>query len=178
MHAFRRLTVWKKAHELALRVHRLADQLPPRRFAELTLRLREMAPAPAVHIARGSASPEPEEFARALDLAAGAARTLDYHLLLATELGAVDRSEYTRLNARVDQVCVMLAALRRTVLRGSSTRAPRIRRPAANEARETAETTRAADSASPAAAGEAKPGRRPPRPGRVPTRHRRPDRSP
>jgi four helix bundle protein len=172
MHSFRRLTVWKKAHELALRVHRLTGQIPQRRFAELTLRLREMAPAAAVHIARGSASLEPEEFARALDLASGAARTLDYHLLLAAELEAIERSEYTRLNARIDQICVMLAALRRTVLGGRQADPGRHRRQGAD-----------VKSRGPGSRGSATnphaPGHRPPsRPGSAPTRHRRPDRSP
>jgi four helix bundle protein len=165
MHSFRRLTVWKKAHELALRVYRVADQIPHRRFAELTLRLREIAAAAPAHIARGSASDEPDEFARALDLASGAARALDYQLLLAAELQAMERSEYTRLNARIDQICVMLAALRRTILRDAGSPM------AGRSAREAdARTTTAADATS-------RPVPRPPRPAREPSRHRRPDRS-
>lgn len=116
MAPFRRLTVWKKAHELVLRVHESTADVSERRYPGLAAQLRAAATAVAARIVEGCGRDSPGEFAEFLDAALRLARELDYHLLLATDLGALGRSDYARLNARIDQVCRMLVALRTTVL--------------------------------------------------------------
>ena len=115
MAPFRKLTVWKKAHELVLRVYEATADLSDRKHPGLAAQLRTAAAAVAARIVEGSGRDSPGEFAEFLDVALRRARELDYHLLLAADLGALGRSDYARLNARIDQVCRMLAALRKTV---------------------------------------------------------------
>ncbi|HSA54710.1 MAG TPA: four helix bundle protein [Gemmatimonadaceae bacterium] len=115
MAPFRRLTVWKKAHELVLRVYQATADHSRWQHPGLAAQLRTSAAAVAAKIVEGSARDSPAEFIELLDVALRLARELDYHLLLATDLGALGRSDYARLNARIDQVCRMLLALKKTV---------------------------------------------------------------
>jgi four helix bundle protein len=115
MHPFRRLAVWRKAHELALRVYEGTTGISERRFPGLTGQLRRAASSIAATIVEGAGRDTPAQFARFLECAAASARELDYHLLLAADLGAIDRSEQVRLNARVDELSRMLVALRKVV---------------------------------------------------------------
>lgn len=115
MAPFRRLTVWKKAHELVLRVYESTADLSDRQHPGLAAQLRSAAASVAARIVEGSGRDTPSEFAEFLKEALRLSRELDYHLLLATDLGALGRSDYARLNARIDQVCRMLVALRKTV---------------------------------------------------------------
>lgn len=115
MSSFRKLSVWRKAHALALRVHEAAAAIPERRFPGLPDRLRTCASDLPAAIAEGTWRESPQEFSDCLRGAIACARDLDYRLLLAADLGAIGRAEHVRLSARVEQVCRMLAALRDTV---------------------------------------------------------------
>ena len=68
------------------------------------------------NIAEGTGQVTAAQFARYLTIALGSARELDYHVLVARDLMLLGSSDYARLEARVDQVCRMLAVLRLRVL--------------------------------------------------------------
>ena len=83
----------------------------------------------AANIAEGSGQVTPPQFARYLTIALGSARELDYHLLLGKDLGVLPLSDYARLDARINQVSAMLAALRTRVLQktnGTQIRSDRV----------------------------------------------------
>jgi four helix bundle protein len=115
MHAFRRLNVWRKSHELTLRVYEATAAVSERRFPGLTGQLREAASAIPAKIVDGAGRDSPIEFAQVLTGALASTRELEYIVLLAAEVGAIAASEHVRLSARVDEVSRMLTALRKTV---------------------------------------------------------------
>jgi four helix bundle protein len=115
MHPFRRLNVWRKSHELTLRVYEATSALSERRFPGLTSQLRQSASSIPVNIIDATGRETPVQFAQFLDVALTSARELEYYVLLASDLGAVPASEHVRLTARIDEVCRMLVALRKTV---------------------------------------------------------------
>jgi len=83
--------------------------------------MRRASSSIAANIAEGSGQVTAAQFARYLTIALGSARELDYHLLLAHDLGVYSSSDYARLDARVDEVCRVLVVLRmRVVQRGDS----------------------------------------------------------
>jgi four helix bundle protein len=82
---------------------------------------RASASVPA-NIAEGSGQVTAAQFARYLTISLGSARELDYHLLLAHDLGLFPSSDYARLDARVDEVCRVLVALRLKVLQNGDRR--------------------------------------------------------
>jgi len=115
MHSFRRLSVWRKAHELVLRVYESTAPVSERRYPGLTSKLRRAATCVAANIAAGAGCDTQVQFARLLGLSLASARELDYHVLLAADLKAIEPSEHVRLTARIDEVCRMLTGLRKTI---------------------------------------------------------------
>lgn len=117
MHPFRRLSVWRKAHELTLRAYHASAEIRERDFPGISTHLRRTAASIAANIAEGCGRDTATQFAQFLEIALASARELDYHLLLAADLGAIGRSRHAMLEARTDEVCRMLVSLRRQVLR-------------------------------------------------------------
>ena len=115
MHPFRRLAVWQKGHELALATYRATEGVSYRRFPGLADQLRRAVCSIPANVAEGSGRDTPEQFAHFLEIAIGSAREVDYLLQLAADLEAIARSDHAKLEARNDQVCRMLVALRATI---------------------------------------------------------------
>jgi four helix bundle protein len=112
---FRRLDVWTKAHELVLETHRSLGRTQDRAYPGLSSQMRRAAAAIPTNIAEGCGHSTRREFARFLQIALASAHELDYHLLLAHDLGALAGPPYARLDARTTQVKQMLSALLRRV---------------------------------------------------------------
>jgi four helix bundle protein len=115
---FRNLTVWRKSHLLAIAVYRATREYPRDELYGLTSQTRRAAVSIPANIAEGCGRATDADFARFLDLAAGSANELEYHLLLASELSFMPPGEYDPLAAGVREVKQMLASLIRR-LRGS-----------------------------------------------------------
>lgn len=116
MFPFRKLAVWHRAHELTLAVHEVTERAYRGRYASIINQTRRASMSVAANIAEGSGQVTPAQFARYLTIAIGSARELDYHVLLAKDLGLLPLPDYARLEARIDQVSGMLAMLRIRVL--------------------------------------------------------------
>jgi len=115
MHPFRKLTVWQKAHELALRTYRATTGMSGSLYPGLAAQIRRAAFSIPANISEGAGRDTAPQFARHLEIAIGSARELDYFILLARDLGAISPAEHARLAARIDQVCAMAVSLRKRV---------------------------------------------------------------
>ena len=116
MFPFRKLAVWRRAHALSLAIHEVTERVYRGRYASLIDQMRRASVSIAASIVEGSGQTTKPQFARYLTIALDSARELDYHALLAKDLGILPLSDYARLEARVDQVCRMIAVLRIRVL--------------------------------------------------------------
>jgi four helix bundle protein len=112
MDPFRRLSVWRKAHLLAVATCRMSAVVIAPQLAWLAARLCEVATDIPAGIAAGAAASSAAGFQHHLERALHRARELDYLFLLADDLGALARSDRARLEARADEVCRMLVVLR------------------------------------------------------------------
>ena len=121
MFPFRKLAVWRRAHALALMVHEVTERNFRGRYASLIDQMRQASSSVPSNIAEGSGATTAPQFARYLAIAICSARELDYHVLLAKDLGVLPLSDYARLSARTDQLCGMLAVLRVRVLERAET---------------------------------------------------------
>ena len=115
MKDFRDLQVWRKVHFLALASYRVTSKFPKPEMYGMTSQIRRCAASVAANIAEGCGKRGNAEFQRFLNIASGSASELEYHFLLARDLGLMDKVKYGAMNAGVIEVKPMLAALSRKV---------------------------------------------------------------
>jgi four helix bundle protein len=115
MKDFRELMVWEKSHQLTLAVYKESRTYPKEEMYGLTNQTRRAASSVPTNIAEGCGRGTDPDFARFLQIAMGSANELDYHLLLAHDLGILQSARYDRLLKSVLEVKRMLAALIRKV---------------------------------------------------------------
>jgi four helix bundle protein len=107
---FRKLEVWERAHRLTLDVYEATRTFPKEELFGSTSQLRRAASSIPANIAEGCGRNGDAELARYLGIAMGSANELDYHLLLARDLGHLPTSRYEHLSAEAQGVARMLAA--------------------------------------------------------------------
>jgi four helix bundle protein len=111
MQDFKKLLVWRKAHALALNADRLTGQI--RRADRLTLRsqiLRASMSIPA-NIVEGRAKSSEKEFARFLKIALSSSAELEYHLIVAKDLRAIDQKAFLSMLEQTLEIRMMLHGL-------------------------------------------------------------------
>jgi four helix bundle protein len=108
---FRRLDVWRKAHELTAVTYRSLPIGVERRFPALASQMRRASASVPANIAEGCGHSSRREFARFLQHATASAHELHYHLILGRELGVLPSSTFAKLEARTEEVKKMLSGL-------------------------------------------------------------------
>jgi four helix bundle protein len=95
--------------------YRVTNAFPKSELYGLTSQIRRCAVPIAANIAEGCGKRGNGEFQRFLNIAAGSASELEYHFLLARDLGYLNETDYPLLSANVVEVKRMLASLARKV---------------------------------------------------------------
>jgi four helix bundle protein len=106
---FRTLVVWQKAHTLTLAVYRATAEFPKEEVYGITSQTRRAASSIPANIAEGCGRDGDTELARFFQIAMGSASELEYHLLLARDLGFLADVPYTQLDRDTTEVKRMLA---------------------------------------------------------------------
>jgi len=112
MSDYRRLEVWKAAHQMTLKVYKETTSFPSHEQFGLTAQLRRAAVSIGANLAEGS-SRGGKDYARFLTIAIGSASEVEYLLLVATDLAYFDGRQ---LEAEVGSIARRLTQLRRKVL--------------------------------------------------------------
>jgi four helix bundle protein len=107
---FRRLKVWQKAHALTLEVYRESYRAL-RKDRSLAAQARRAAASITANIVEGCGAASEAEFGRFLGMSLKSGAELDYHLLLARDVGLLQRARYEQLFARTEEVKRMLMGL-------------------------------------------------------------------
>ncbi len=108
MRDFRQLKVWEKAHQLALDVYKATMLFPKEEQYGLTSQIRRACVSIPANIAEGCGRTGEAELARFLRISMGSASELEYHILLAFDLGFLFQADYERLLSNVTEVKRML----------------------------------------------------------------------
>ncbi len=111
MRDFRQIKVWEKAHALTLEIYQATARFPKEELYGLTSQLRRAAASIAANIAEGFGRGGNTELARFLQIGLGSAYEVEYHALLARDLGFIRGDAYGELEGRIIEVKRMLAAL-------------------------------------------------------------------
>ena len=111
MQDFRKLAVWKRSHELTLLVYKASGSFPRDELFGLTSQFKRAASSIPANIAEGCGRDTNADFARFLQIAFGSASELEYHLLLARDLGFLPVPDYGQLESEVTAIKRMLTGL-------------------------------------------------------------------
>ena len=120
MRNFRRLLVWKRAHDLVLEIYRATSGFPSNERFGLVAQMRRSAASIPSNIAEGAGRGGGPDYARFLRIAAGSVSELDYQLLLSRDLGYVAEERHHELSDEVVAIRRMLASLITKVAKSKS----------------------------------------------------------
>jgi len=115
MQDYEKLEVWRRAHQLAVDVQRVTTGISKRANTETISQLRRAALSVPANIVEGSSKESNREFARFLQIAAGSAAELHYHLRFAADVALIPRAIGETLLAETTIVRKKLFTLLRRV---------------------------------------------------------------
>jgi four helix bundle protein len=116
MRSFKDLIVWRKAHGLTLDLYRVSRTFPREEQYGLTSQIRRSAASICANIAEGCGRGTARDFARFIQMALGSASELEYHLVLAADLGFISPAAHSQLEASLVAVKRMLSGLVRRLV--------------------------------------------------------------
>jgi four helix bundle protein len=119
---FRELKVWERAHQMTLLAYKLTDRFPRHELFGIASQIRRCSSSIPANIAEGCGRVGNSEFHRFLQIACGSANELEYHFLLAKDLGFLAEPDYLAVQRQLLDLKRMLVALTRKV---GSERSPR-----------------------------------------------------
>ena len=110
MKDFRDIKVWQKAHNLTLEIYKATRSFPKDEFYTLVSQIRRASVSIPANVAEGCGRGTDSELRQFLQIAMGSASELEYHLVLARDLGYLEATLYESLNDQVTEVKRMLAS--------------------------------------------------------------------
>jgi four helix bundle protein len=116
MRDFRQLSVWQKAHELALLIYRQTSHFPAQERVGLGSHMTRAAVSIPMTIAQASGQSDRAEFANSTRTAIGLSSELEYLVLLAKDLDLIDTKFHDGAQKSVSEVRKMLTGLSKTVM--------------------------------------------------------------
>jgi len=119
MKNFRDLQVWDKAHKLTLEAYKITQAFPREELYGLTSQIRRSNASIGANIAEGCGRRGNGDFHRFLQNAMGSASELEYHILLAHDLGILPQPKFKDLNTNIVEVKRMLSALIRKLMKSA-----------------------------------------------------------
>ena len=117
---FQQLSVWKRAHALALEIHRSTGLFPASERYGLAAQMRKAAVSVVSNIAEGCGRQNDRELAYFLRIARGSVRELESQLLLSRDLGYMGGHVWRDLDAGSQEISRMLTRLVHTVRHGQA----------------------------------------------------------
>lgn len=108
---FAKLHVWRKAHALAINVHSVAIRIRGSNYASLRSQMIRAAMSIPANIVEGRGQNSERNFARFLGFALNSSSELEYHLVVARDIGAITLSDFRSLTDQLIEVRKMLRGL-------------------------------------------------------------------
>ena len=110
MRDFRGLKVWQKAYHFTLEIYKVTRKFPREELYSLTSQTRRSAASIPANIAEGCGRSGAAELNRYLQIAMGSASELEFHILMAHDLGFLAHADFQALSQEVVDVKRMLTS--------------------------------------------------------------------
>lgn len=111
MGEYRKLKVWEKSHALAVDVNSIAQRIRGGTNGPLRNQMVRAAMSVPANIVEGRAHSSDKEFVRFLSYAIGSAAELEYHLVIARDINAINQIDFQRASSQLSEVRRMLHGL-------------------------------------------------------------------
>jgi len=111
LESFRALIVYKKSHELALRVYKITRRFPPEEQFGLVAQMRRAAISIPSNIAEGYCRSSRKEYLNFLSIAFASGNELSAQLSIAHELEFIYDADYDKIQALESEVLKLLRRL-------------------------------------------------------------------
>jgi four helix bundle protein len=111
MHNFRKLAVWNRSVDVALRCYRETERFPSTETYGLISQIRRSAVSIASNIAEGCSRPSKKEFARFLQIAYGSGSELETQLVIARRVGMGNDAVLADIIGEIGEIRSMLYTL-------------------------------------------------------------------
>jgi four helix bundle protein len=111
---FKNLKVWRKAHALALNVHRAALKIKGAQFVSLRGQLTRAAFSIPTNVVEGNGQESPQQFARFVRFSLNSSSELEYHLMAARDVEVMTATDFKSLTAQTIEVrkcCMVFSAI-------------------------------------------------------------------
>lgn len=105
------LEVFKKSHNLALKVYKVTEMFPQSEKFGLTSQMRRASASIATNLMEGSHRLSRKEFRQFVSISKGSTGELKYHSLLARDLGYLSEDDYSELRTELEEISKMLSGL-------------------------------------------------------------------
>jgi four helix bundle protein len=110
---FKNLKVWRKAHALALNVHRASLKIRGAQFVSLRGQLTRAAFSIPTNVVEGNGQESPQQFARFVRFSLNSSSEFEYHLIAARDVEVMTATDFKSLTAQTIEVRKMLYGLLR-----------------------------------------------------------------
>ena len=117
MNNWKELKVWKKAHEMVIKIYGVTKTFPPEEIYRLVDQICRSASSVPANIVEGQSRNTTKEYLKFLYNARGSLEETRYHLLLSRDLGYLDLKRYDDLEKGFTEVSLMLNALIKSMKR-------------------------------------------------------------
>ena len=115
MQNYHQLSVWRKAHAIALNVHRLSERMPREGNSGLVGQVRRAALSIPSNIAEGATRGSDKDFVKFLQIALASAAEVEYQLEFAAAASLIPAAEFTIRQQELTEVRKMLAGLTKRI---------------------------------------------------------------
>ncbi len=107
MHRFKELEIWKLGRILCSSIYVATQKFPQEEKFGITNQMRRAVVSIPSNIAEGASRKSNKDFARFLEIAIGSCYELETQVLIANDLGFLDKEELQRLQAELARIIMM-----------------------------------------------------------------------
>ncbi len=115
MHRFKDLEIWKLSRTFCSQIYRITSSFPDSEKFGLTNQLRRASVSVPSNIAEGCSRISNKDFSRFLEISIGSIYEIETQLLIAFDLGYVNKEELDDLLNDLDKIIKMTAKFRSTL---------------------------------------------------------------
>lgn len=116
MQDFKHIRAWRRAHALAIALHKLGHSFPSPEYSHLRSQLTRAVESIAATIVEGCGAATSKEFARFLDMSIKSANETEHHWLSARDYELMSLDDWQRYTAETIEIRKMIYVYRKKVI--------------------------------------------------------------